>query len=85
MKERPLQLFSDEYLAYSRKLSPEQVVEFLENFRRVAWAGRKTTSKLISLKVPEDLLSAFKTKAQLEGRSYQALIKDLMTEWLLKS
>lgn len=85
MKDRPLQLFSDEYLAYSRKLTPEQVVEFLENFRRVAWVGKKSKSKLISLKVPEDLLSAFKTKADSEGRAYQTLIKELMTEWLLKS
>ncbi len=85
MKDRPLQLFSDEYLAQTRELTPEQVVEFLENFRRVAWAGRKAKSKLISLKIQEDLLSAFKMKAHLEGRPYQTLIKDLMTDWLLRS
>lgn len=85
MKDRPLQHFSDEYLARSRELTPEQIVEFLENYRSVALACSKTKSKLISLKVPEDLLSAFKTKAHLEGRPYQTLIKDLMTEWLLRS
>ena len=43
---------------------------------------RKPKSKLISLKVPEDLLNVFKTKAALTNTPYQTQIKVLMKEWL---
>ena len=80
--DRPLQLFSDEYLEHCRSLTSEQIVAFLDQFRMIAYAGRKKKTKLISIKVPEDLLECFKTKARLEGRPYQSLIKQLMEEWL---
>lgn len=82
MTEKPLQYFSDEYLEHCRKLTPQQILTFLDQFRTIAYAGRKTKSKLISMKVPEDLLGAFKFQAQLEGRPYQTLIKELMVDWL---
>ncbi|MDX6768162.1 MAG: hypothetical protein SF051_01405 [Elusimicrobiota bacterium] len=82
MNERPVQYFSDEALAAGAKLSPEQVLRFLEDFRRLHGAPKSRRSRLISLRVPEDLLAAFKTKADLEGVSYQAQIKRLMTGWL---
>jgi predicted DNA binding CopG/RHH family protein len=40
-------------------------------------------TRLISLKVPEDLLDAFRTKAELHGVRYQTQIKKLMRRWLL--
>lgn len=81
---RPVQYFTDEYLQYCRNLSPDQIVEFLEQFREVAQAGLRSPSKLISIKVPENLLSAFKFKAQARGQPYQAVIKNLMRQWLLE-
>lgn len=45
-------------------------------------AKQKPRSKLISLKVPEDLLNVFKTKAALTNTPYQTQIKVLMREWL---
>lgn len=42
-------------------------------------------SKLISLKVPEDLLSAFKARAGMANTPYQTQIKILMREWLQKT
>ncbi len=84
MTGKPLQLFSDEYLERCRDLTPEQIATFLEQFRVIAHAGRKSKSKLISVKVPVELLEAFKFKAQLEGKPYQSLIKELMWEWLQK-
>ncbi len=42
-------------------------------------------TKLISLKVPEDLLKEFKNQAQKKGHRYQTLIKQLMLDWLQKS
>ena len=83
MSERPVQYFTDEYLERCRSLSPLEILTFLDQFRTVAYAGKKQKSKLISMKVPEDLLGAFKFKARMQGRPYQAVIKDLMTDWLL--
>lgn len=85
MTERALQIFTDEYLEYAKQLTPRQIVDFLEDFRQIAAAGRPQKSKLISMKVPEDLLQAFKIKAKLDGKPYQTLIKDLMRNWLLGS
>jgi len=84
MKEqtRPVQFFSDEYLEQCRKMKPEEVLEFLESFRKLQ-AARPAKSKLISLKVPENLLDAFKAKARANGLRYQTQIKELMRQWLL--
>jgi len=68
-------------------MTPDQVLRFLDDFRKLH-GGRAATpprSRLISLKVPEDLLEAFKTRARLSGRPYQTVIKELMRSWLLAS
>ena len=82
--ERPLQRFSDAYLERCRELSPEGIVRFLEDFRRLH-GGATARSRLISLKVPEPLLAAFKAKARLHGVPYQTQIKTLMQAWLEES
>ena len=78
---RPVQHFTDEYLERCRALSPEDVVRFLDDFKHIH-GNRESRSRLISLKVPEPLLSAFKTKARLDGVRYQTQIKNLMRQWL---
>ncbi|MDE0190050.1 MAG: hypothetical protein OXQ90_01730 [Gammaproteobacteria bacterium] len=78
---RPVQTFSDEYLARCRELSAMDIVRFLEDFRRIH-GQVESRSRLISLKVPEPLLAAFKTKARLGGVRYQTQIKNLMRQWL---
>lgn len=80
---RPLQRFTDDYLATCREMTTVQIIRFLEDFRRLH-GTRRLPSRLISLKVPEDLLEAFKTKAKLARRPYQTQIKDLMQAWLLR-
>lgn len=76
-----IQYFSPEYLDRCRELTPDEIVRFLDEFRRLH--GRtQCRSKLISMKVPEDLLSAFRTRAKLEGIPYQTQIKKLMADWL---
>ena len=80
---RPVQYFSDDYLAQCREMTADQILRFLEDFRTLHLrAGR---SRLISLKVPESLLAAFKVKAGLDGIPYQSQIKRLMAEWLESS
>ena len=78
---RPVQYFSLEYLARCREMRPEEILEFLEGFRRLH-GGARAASRLISLKVPEDLLAAFRRRCRLEGVRYQTQIKRLMSDWL---
>ena len=84
---RPVQYFTPEYLEQCREMTPDQIIRFVEDFRRLhggaASGAARAKSRLISLKVPEDLLNAFRTKARLSGRPYQAQIKDLMKAWLV--
>ena len=79
---RPVQFFSDEYLARCRAMKPEEVLEFLESFRQLSQRTGHT-SRPISLKVPQDLLDAFRAKCRLEGVRYQTQIKRLMSDWLM--
>ena len=81
---KAVQYFSDDYLAHCREMSTEQILRFLDDFRRLHGA-KPATSKLISIKVPEDLLDAFKAKAKLAGTPYQTRIKALMKDWLLEA
>ena len=79
---RPVQYFTPEYLAHCRKMNPEQIVRFLEDFRLLHAPKGASKSKLISMKVPEPLLAAFKAKSQLNAVPYQTQIKNLMRAWL---
>ena len=81
---RPLQKFSDEYLERCRERSHDEIVRFLDDFRKIH-GNRRSKSQLISIKVPEDLLAAFKAKARLCNMPYQTQIKKLMTGWLKDS
>ena len=81
MSERPLQYFSDEALARSRKLTPEQALRYLDGFRLLR-APPTAKSRLISVRVPEDLLETFKAEAERAGVPYQTQLKRLMARWL---
>ena len=67
-----------------RRPTPDEVVDFLENFRILQDPQARLPLKLISMKVDVPLLSAFKFKAAQEGVPYQTKIKQLMREWLAK-
>ncbi len=77
---KTLQLFSDEYLEQCREATPEQILEYLENFRLMN--STQAPSKLISIKVPQPLLDSFRHRCELEGMRYQSQIKVLMKNWL---
>lgn len=79
---RPVQFFSDEYLAQCRGMSPRQIAAFLEDFRLLHGERGKAPSRLISLRVPAPLLDAFRRKAELANTPYQTKIKQLMSDWL---
>ena len=81
---RAVQKFSDEYLERCREMSADEIVRFLDDFRRIH-GNKPGKSRMISMKVPEELLSAFKTKAKLSDVRYQTQIKNLMRDWLTNS
>jgi len=80
---KTVQYFSDEYLEQCQGMTPDQVLRFLDDFRRLH-GSRPARSKLISIKVPEDLLNAFKARARMANTPYQTQIKALMKAWLLE-
>ena len=80
---KTVQYFNDEYLERCRGMTPEQILRYLDDFRRLHGSS-PARSKLISIKVPEDLLNAFKTRAAIANTPYQTQIKNLMKAWLLE-
>lgn len=83
MGSKTVQYFSDDYLENCKTMTSEQILSFLEQFRELH-SGERKKSKLISIKIPEDLLKAFKSRAKLQGIPYQTLIKQLMLDYLKK-
>jgi predicted DNA binding CopG/RHH family protein len=81
---KALQYFTDEYLSISSKMSPEEICAFLEQYQEII-TGKDRKSKLISIRVPENLLEVFKKKAESVGVAYQSQIMRLMREWIRKS
>ena len=80
---KTLQKFSDEYLESCRAMTPDQIIQVLDDFRRLH-SARPAPSKLISIKVPSDLLNVFKAKATIANTPYQTQIKALMKAWVLE-
>ena len=81
---KAVQKFSDEYLERCSEMSADEIVRFLDDFRRIH-GNKPGKSRLISMKVPEELLTAFKAKAKLNNVRYQTQIKKLMRDWLTNS
>ncbi len=66
-------------------VSREELGKLLEAARKRASGkagGTARGSKMISMRVPEPLLEAFKKRCAAEGVPYQAQIKGLMEVWL---
>lgn len=79
--KKTVQYFTKEYLEQCAKLSPEQILEFLEDYKMLV-ANVPQKCKPISLKIEPALLNTFKQKASLHGVAYQTKIKQLMKEWI---
>ncbi len=81
---KTVQYFSDEYLQQCQEMTPDQIIKFLDDFRQLHGAETRSRSKLISIKIPENLLGAFKARASLAGTPYQTQIKALMKAWVMQ-
>ena len=50
---KTVQYFSDEYLRQCQDMTPDQIIRFLDDFRQLHGAETRSSSKLISIKVPD--------------------------------
>lgn len=66
------------------RMSPEEVARFLDDFAKTT-SGVDAKTRLISLRVPENVLDSFKMKAKLKGLKYQSEIVRLMRNWAMGS
>jgi predicted DNA binding CopG/RHH family protein len=83
-KTKVVQFMSEAQIEAGLKMSIRERLQFVEDFMALANVSQSSKSKLISLKVPEDLLRLFRQKCEMEGVAYQTQIKKLMSEWTLK-
>lgn len=81
MMKRPIQYFSKSYLDQIKNITPTQAAEFVENYRQMIFS-QPSKRKLISLRVPENILENFQQKAKLSGMKYQTMIVELMQKWI---
>ena len=95
---RTIQKFDDPYLYRCQSMTADEIVRFLDDFRQLHGDHKskietevvlsntvreKVPSKLISMKVPENLLRVFRAKTALSNTPYQTQIKQLMLDWLV--
>ena len=49
---KAVQHFSDAYLQQCKEMPPDQIIQFLDDFRQLHGTEARSNSKLISIKVP---------------------------------
>ncbi|MCE5293289.1 MAG: hypothetical protein LLF94_01580 [Chlamydiales bacterium] len=79
--QKPVQYFSKEYLERAKDLTPDEILQFLDDFQTLHYEVAEKC-QLISMKIEPSLLRAFKTKCALMDVPYQKQIKKLMREWV---
>lgn len=67
----------------NQSITPEQALEFLESFHQMQ-AGQDEPTTPISLRVPGNILKAYKALALAEGRPYQSMMIQALREYLKK-
>lgn len=65
-------------------MTPEQICEFIEDYRQVVLGVARPSRTAISLRVPDPLLRAFRRKSEALGVPYQTQIQRLMAAWVRK-
>lgn len=68
----------------SNKVSVDEALQFLDSFHNMI-SNKDEPSKLISLRIPENILRSLKIKAKYEGKKYQSMIIQAIREYLKKS
>ena len=81
---KTVQYLNADYLERCSNMSADQILQFLDDFQQLHNSTKTTKpvkSKLISIKLPQDLLNTFRQQCDKNGMRYQTQIKQLMTEW----
>jgi predicted DNA binding CopG/RHH family protein len=63
-------------------LSPEAAIQFLDDFQKLQQNLDEPT-KLISLRIPENILRQLKSRATIENRKYQSMIVEYIRKGLI--
>ena len=74
------------YIKKCLKLKPHEIIKILEDYRTLENTPKAKEDKsiLISIKIPESLLSKFKSACTDKNLKYQTQIKTIMKDWLEK-
>ena len=82
---KTVQYLNIDYLERCSSMSADQILQFLDDFQQLhtpPTATKPVKSKLISIKLPQDLLNTFRQQCEQNGMRYQTQIKQLMMEWI---
>lgn len=71
---KALQLYDPKMIELGQQMTTEQIARFLDDFRLMHGTAQDNPSKLVSIKVKENLLSAFRLKCESHGLRYQTQI-----------
>ncbi len=66
------------------QVSIEEALQFLDSFHQMI-SSKDEPTKLISLRVPENILRSVKIKAKYEGKKYQTMIVQALRDFLNKN
>jgi predicted DNA binding CopG/RHH family protein len=64
-----------------KNIKPIEALEFLESMRTLS-SQIDGDKKMISIRIPENLIKALKLKAKVENKKYQNLIVESIREYL---
>lgn len=65
-------------------ITPEEAIRFLDDMRKLSH-DIDEKSVAISIRIPENVLRALKTKAKTENRKYQSIMVEYIRQGLRKS
>lgn len=65
----------------SIQMTPEDAIQFLEDFRKLA-SGLDEPTQPVSIRIPANILRAVKLQAKKEGKKYQSLIVEYVRRGL---
>lgn len=80
--KKTTQFFTDDYLAHCSKMSVDQILNFLEDYRNLQFDPGDL--KQVNIRLPEKTLEVFRARAEREGVPYQQKIRELVTNWALE-
>jgi len=82
-RNKTLQKLSRDQIRASQKLSAESILQFQDDFQKMN-QGLDEPAKMISIRIPANILRSLKLMAQTQNRGYQSLMIELVRSGLNK-